>query len=57
MAPKKKKGDGEGGGGKAKSSKLTRMNEMDRVKYLERRMAEEEEGRKRKEEMVAGYLG
>ncbi len=32
------------------------MNEMDRVKYLERRMAEEEEGRRRKEEMVAGYL-
>jgi hypothetical protein len=26
------------------------------VKYLERRMAEEEEGRRRKEEMVAGYL-
>ena len=57
MAPKKKKGEGEGGVGKSKSSKLTRMNEMDRVKYLERRLAEEEEGRKRKEEMVAGYLG
>ena len=32
------------------------MNEMDRVKYLERRMAEEVEGKKRKEEMVCGYL-
>ena len=35
MGPKKKKGEGEGG--KGKSSKLTKMNEMDRVKYLERR--------------------
>ena len=26
------------------------------MKYLERRMAEEQEGKKRKEEMVAGYL-
>ncbi len=26
------------------------------VKYLEPRMAEKEEGRRRKEEMVAGYL-
>jgi len=54
MGPKKKKGEGEGG--KGKSSKLTKMNEMDRVKYLERRLAEEEEGRRRKEDMVSGYL-
>ena len=56
MAPKKKKGDGSEDSGKPKASKLNKMNEMDRVKYLERRMAEEVEGKKRKEEMVAGYL-
>ena len=56
MGPKKKKGDGSEEDGKPKASKLTKMNEMDRVKYLERRMAEEVEGKKRKEEMVAGYL-
>ena len=56
MPPKKKKGDGSEDGGKPKASKLNKMNEMDRVKYLERRMAEEVEGKKRKEEMVSGYL-
>ena len=56
MPPKKKKGDGSEDDGKPKSSKLNKMNEMDRVKYLERRMAEEVEGKKRKEEMVSGYL-
>ena len=33
-----------------------RNQDFDQVKYLERRMAEEQEGKKRKEEMVAGYL-
>ena len=56
MPPKKKKGDGSEENGKPKASKLNKMNEMDRVKYLERRMAEEVEGKKRKEEMVSGYL-
>ena len=56
MPPKKKKGDGSEEDGKPKASKLNKMNEMDRVKYLERRMAEEVEGKKRKEEMVSGYL-
>ena len=56
MPPKKKKGDGSEDEGKPKASKLNKMNEMDRVKYLERRMAEEVEGKKRKEEMVSGYL-
>lgn len=56
MGPKKKKGDGSEDDGKPKASKLNKMNEMDRVKYLERRMAEEVEGKKRKEEMVSGYL-
>ena len=46
MGPKKKKDGGEGEGGKGKSSRLAKMNEMDRVKYLERKMAEEEEGRR-----------
>ena len=55
MPPKKKKGDGAEDEGKPKASKLNKMNEMDRVKYLERRMAEEVEGKKRKEEMVSGY--
>ena len=56
MGPKKKGKDDSEEAGKPKNSKLNKMNEMDRVKYLERRMAEEQEGKKRKEEMVAGYL-
>ena len=56
MGPKKKKGDGSEETGKPKASKLNKMNEMDRVKYLERRMAEEVEGKKRKEEMVCSFL-
>ena len=55
MAPKKK--DKGGGGKKAgKASKLAKMNEQERVKYLERKMAEEEELRRRKEEMVSVFL-
>jgi len=55
MAPKK--GKKEGGGKKAgKASKLAKMNEQERVKYLERKMAEEEELRRRKEEMVSVFL-
>ena len=54
MAPKKKD---KGGGKKAgKASKLAKMNEQERVKYLERKMAEEEELRRRKEEMVSVFL-
>ena len=54
MGPKKKD---KGGGKKAgKASKLAKMNEQERVKYLERKMAEEEELRRRKEEMVSVFL-
>lgn len=35
-----------------KVSKLTRMNEQERVRYLEKKMAEEEESKRRKEEMI-----
>ena len=52
----KKKGE-KGGGKKAgKASKLAKMNEQERVKYLERKMAEEEEVKRRKEEMVNVFL-
>ncbi len=55
MAKKKDKG---GGGGKkaGKASKLAKMNEQERVKYLERKMAEEEETRRRKEEMISVFM-
>jgi hypothetical protein len=39
-----------------KTSKLARMNEQERVKYLERKMAEEEESKRRKEEMVSTFM-
>ena len=53
----KKKGDKGGGGKKAgKASKLAKMNEQERVKYLERKMAEEEEVKRRKEEMVSVFM-
>ena len=32
------------------------MNEQERVKYLERKMAEEEETKRRKEEMVSAFM-
>ena len=54
MGPKKKD---KGGGKKAgKASKLAKMNEQERVKYLERKMAEEEEVKRRKEEMVNVFM-
>jgi hypothetical protein len=54
MGPKKK----AGGEGKklGKTSKLAKMNEQERAKYLEKKMAEEEEVKRRKEEMVAVFL-
>ncbi len=39
-----------------KMSKLARMNEQERVKYLERKMAEEEESKRRKEDMVVNFM-
>ena len=54
MGPKKK---GGGEGKKAgKASKLAKMNEQERTRYLERKMAEEEETKRRKEEMVSVFL-
>ena len=51
----KKKGD-KGGKKAGKASKLAKMNEQERVKYLERKMAEEEEIKRRKEEMVNVFM-
>ena len=47
-----------GGAGKkpAKTSKLAKMNEQERAKYLERKMAEEEEVKRRKQAMVQKYM-
>ncbi len=39
-----------------KTSKLARMTEQERSKYLERKMAEEEESKRRKEEMVSTFM-
>ncbi len=52
MGPKKKGGEKKAG----KASKLAKMNEQERVKYLERKMAEEEETKRRKEEMVSAFM-
>jgi hypothetical protein len=54
MGPKKK----AGGEGKktGKTSKLAKMNEQERAKYLEKKMAEEEEVKRRKEEMITVFL-
>ena len=54
MGPKKK-GGGEGKK-TGKTSKLARMNEQERAKYLEKKMAEEEEVKRRKEEMITVFL-
>lgn len=56
MAKKKDKGGGGGGKKAGKASKLAKMNEQERVKYLERKMAEEEEVKRRKEEMVSVFM-
>jgi len=54
MGPKKK----GGGEGKkvGKTSKLAKMNEQERAKYLEKKMAEEEEVKRRKEEMITVFM-
>lgn len=39
-----------------KASKLAKMSEQDRARYLEKRLAEEEESKKRKEEMINAFL-
>ena len=39
-----------------KASKLAKMSEQDRARYLEKRMAEEEESKRRKEEMINAFL-
>ena len=39
-----------------KSSKLARMNEQERVRYLERKMAEEEESKRKKEDMICTFV-
>ena len=54
MGPKKK-GGGEGKK-TGKASKLAKMNEQERTRYLERKMQEEEELKRRKEEMVNVFL-
>ena len=54
MGPKKK-GGGEGKK-TGKTSKLARMNEQERAKYLEKKIAEEEEVKRRKEEMITVFL-
>ena len=54
MGPKKK-GGGEGKK-TGKASKLAKMNEQERTRYLERKMAEEEELKRRKEEMVNVFM-
>lgn len=56
MAKKKDKGGGGGGKKAGKASKLAKMNEQERAKYLERKMAEEEEVKKRKEEMINVFM-
>lgn len=39
-----------------KMSKLARMNEQERVKYLERKMQEEEENKRKKEDMIHSFI-
>ncbi len=39
-----------------KTSKLAKMNEQERARYLEKRMAEEEEAKRRKEAMINAFL-
>ena len=56
MGPKKKGGGSTEAKKPGKTSKLAKMNEQERVKYLERRMAEEEESKRRKEEMINVFL-
>ena len=56
MGPKKKGGGDGAKGGKGKASKLAKMNEQERTRYLERKMAEEEETKRRKEEMINVFL-
>ena len=56
MGPKKKGGGDGSKGGKGKASKLAKMNEQERTRYLERKMAEEEETKRRKEEMINVFL-
>lgn len=40
----------------SKASKLAKMNEQERAKYLERKMAEEEESKKKREELVNTFI-
>jgi hypothetical protein len=54
MGPKKK--GGSEGKKVGKASKLAKMNEQERAKYLERKMAEEEEVKRRKEEMITVFM-